>query len=209
MTAITVLYTANLRANLETLPRVATQLQHIRQSYGVNPPPFLILDLGGAWSAEQWVSVVTEHRAPYLILDAMGYSVVHADGLNVGGILGLQEVVQTRLIDATISHRWQRRDMTVHIGNKGPRPRIGWSNTPATPTTFYEHQPQQLLLHPPTHAIGHLNIDYPNLNVLVAHYTPIDPTVRPDPTIVATIDYVAGEARAYAQKQQKENPPLS
>ncbi len=204
MNLIPVLYTANLRSDLALLPRVATQLKHIRQQYGVNPPPILMLDLGNAWSDEQWVSQITEHRAPYIILDAMGYTAIYADGLDIGGILGLQEVVQAHLMNATMTYHWKKRDMSLYIGNQGPLPRISWSPQPVS-EHLYEHTSQHLTLYTPLQGIGHLEIEYPSLNVQTANYVPFDPQARPDPTIVATIDYVIGEARAYFRKQQKEN----
>lgn len=201
-TALTVIYTANLRADFDLMARTATHIQTIRQAYGVAPYPILLLDIGGAWSDEAWVSVATEHRAPYLVLDAMAYHVINADGLDVGGILGLQTVIQAQLMDHTIVKKWQWRDIALNVGPRATAPCVAWSwERHPNADAWYKTEAGRLTLFP-IEQIGQLDVHYPNMTVQSAILHTVAESTRPDPTIVATTEYVEDEARYYESKQK-------
>lgn len=207
-TSLAIIYSANLQADFVAMSRVATVIHGIRQQYGAAPYPLLLLDIGRAWSKDVWVSAITEHRAPYLVLDAMAYHIIHADGLDLGGILGLQEVMQAQLMDHTIVKHWRWRDMVVHVGPRSTAPGIRWSWDAATDTAdgvaWYESANGQLTLLP-INGVGHLEVSYPTMTVQKAQRYNITPDIRPDPTIVATTEYVTREARFYESKQKGNN----
>ena len=74
---VTFLATAHLSGDLALLPRLFTL---IRQERNSAQGPVVLLDLGDTCVAEAWVCRATEGRAPFLVLDSMGY-----DGAVIGG----------------------------------------------------------------------------------------------------------------------------
>jgi hypothetical protein len=204
---LTILFTANLHANFERLPYLATTLRQARwQDPAEDPRPTLIVDLGGAWAAESSICQITENRAPYLILDAMGYTVARADGLDVGGILGMREVVQMFMMDDSIVFPWRSYGITVQVGPKGNAPCITWAlpaQTSPDPTTFYEAETGRITLYPPDGFVGKIVAEYPNLAIVSAERIPID-TKRPDPSIIEMVKFVEWEARAYHERQNQK-----
>lgn len=205
MSELQVIFSANLAADFELMPYVATTIRQARQQPSTaEPRPTLLLDLGGAWSDEVWVSATTEHRAPYLILDAMGYSVARADGLDVGGILGLRNSVQMFLMDDSIVYRWQSYGVEVNVGPRASAPFVTWPApmlAPAFGQTIYQQQDGGVILRPLTGEIGKIVADYPSMQVVEAERIAIRRN-RPDPSIVEMVKFVEWEARAYEARQK-------
>ncbi len=205
-TQLNILITANLRGDFDAFPYLATTLRAARvQSSSEAPRPTLVLDLGQAWSGENWLCQATENRAPYLILDAMGYTVVRADGLDVGGILGLRSSVQVTLLDDSIAHKWRKDNIELNIGRPAQTPAIRWAlphEKPASVEKWYDETEGALLLYPPTDYVGKLVVDYPSLNVIESEKLPIRAN-RPDPSILEMVKFVEQEARAYQARQSK------
>ncbi len=203
--SLIVLFTANLRANFELMPHVSAMIQRMRSVLlAENPRPILLMDLGGAWDEDSWDCQVTENRAPYLVLDAMGYAAVHADGLGVEDIMGMQETVQMRLMENTLPVRWKWRDMVVNLGPNAPAPTVTWtlddspSDGPiATAADGY------LILHPQPGALGFVEATWPSLEIVQAKTIPFSWDIRPDPSIVACVEFVQREAKAYAERNAR------
>lgn len=207
---LNILFTANLQANFDAMPYLATTLRSARiQSSSEAPRPTLVLDLGQAWSPKNWLCQATENRAPYLILDAMGYTVVRADGLDVGGILGLRSSVQVTLLDDSIAHKWRKDNIELNIGRPAQIPAIRWAlpdEKPASDQKWYDELEGALLLYPPTDFVGKLVVDYPSLAVIESEQLPIRAN-RPDPSILEMVKFVEQEARAYQARQSKGDSP--
>lgn len=194
-----IVYTAQLAADFDLMPRVFSIVQHIRRSLS---SPVLLLDLGGACSSDSSLCQWTENRAPYLILDAMGYHVARADGLTVSAILGLQPMVQVRLVDDSVVVQWQQRELTVNVGPKGQAPCVAW--TTESGEHLFEAEPGRLTLAPVAGAVSHIQVSWPDLSVIEARRIPFDDAIRADPTIVAAVEFVKQEARSYARKKQRD-----
>lgn len=202
---VTILFTANLRANLAQMPYVATTLRRARhRSASEEPLPTLVLDVGGAWAADAWVCQVTGNRAPYLILDAMGYHVARADGLDVGGILGLREVVSLFLMDDSIVYTWRMQGVTLNVGPKAEPPAVTWPVplAPAEGGELLDAEAGRLTLYPPDGYVGKAVVEWPSMTVIEAQRVPFA-TDRPDPSIIETVKFVEYEARAYHRRQQE------
>jgi hypothetical protein len=164
----------------------------------------LLIDTGGVHNPDSWICQTTENRAPYLILDAMGYAVSRADGLDVGGIIGLQAVVQIKLMDNSIVYPWRWRDIIINVGSKGDAPRVSWMSETSQPlpNDIYTYESDgHLRLHRVDGALGFIKATLPNLTVLESKRIAFSATARPDPTIVAAIEFVEREAQYYAQKR--------
>src|SRR5689334_10902814 len=92
--SLTILYTANIRGDLELLPRLYTLIRQLKAQPIVDEDEVmlcaieplarrtLLLDLGNSCAPDVWHCVETEGRSTLLVMDAMGY---HAT--NVSGIL--------------------------------------------------------------------------------------------------------------------------
>jgi hypothetical protein len=199
-----VLFSAHLRADFDLLPRVSSTIQQIRATVPQARSPILLLDLGNAWAADSWACQVTGNRAPYLILDAMGYTAAHADGLDGSGIVGLQEVVQVRLLDDHRAYRWQRRNLTLNIGPTGEAPCVTWPLGQPFPSNaaLYVAEHGRLTLFPQAGALGIVEVEWPQMQVVQATTIPFDRAIRPDPSIAACVGFVEREARFYAEKKK-------
>ncbi len=201
---LTIIYTAHLAADFALMPYVFSIIQDIRNTQVSHP--MLLLDVGGATSSESWICQVTENRAPYLVLDAMGYHVVRADGLSVNGILGLQPSVQTRLVDDSVVYRWRRGEMQVNVGARAQAPGVAWLFEEAD-AQFFAVEQGQLMLFPIRGAVGWIQVRWPEFSIIDARRISFDSARRPDPTIVSAIEFVEREAQSYAHKKQRDTQP--
>ena len=196
-----------MQADFAQLPYVATAIRQARfNSDPTAPPqPTLLLDLGGAWSAESWVCQATDNRAPYLLLDAMGYALCRADGLDVGGILGMRDVVQMGMIDDSVVHRWHSHGVEVQVGAPATAPAITWHRPPqpATATTFFAQNDGTITLYQPTGFLGKIVAEYPAMTIISAERLPLT-TNRPDPSITEMVKFVEREASAYQERQRQK-----
>ena len=207
MPSLTILYTANLQADFDLMPRVFSTIQRVRRSLPDGGWPFLLLDLGGACNTDTWICQATENRAPYLVLDAMGYNAVRADGLDRAGIMSLQPAVQLRLLDDRMVYRWQWQDMSVNIGPRGEKPAITWTiaatSTQAEESAdFFIAEGGRVTLFLLKGELGMIQLVWPEMEVVAARCIAFDDPVRRDPTIAAAIEFVEREARFYAQRNQ-------
>ena len=73
MSTVTILHTNDLHAHFEAMTRLATLIQHERAQAHSEGRPLLLLDAGDSASANSWESNVTQGRANYILLEAMGY----------------------------------------------------------------------------------------------------------------------------------------
>lgn len=135
----------------------------------------------------------------------MGYAVVRADGLDVGGILGLRDSVQVFLMDDSIVYKWHSLGVTINVGPKGEAPAISWPlvhDDAFEPDAFYKEEAGRIVLYPPQDYIGKLVVEWPSMRV--QHAQKIHSTAtRPDPSIIEMIKFVEAEAHAYERRQQK------
>ncbi|MBI5930765.1 MAG: hypothetical protein HY862_15755 [Chloroflexi bacterium] len=203
--SLMILFTAYLRANFELMPHVSAMIQRMRSALvAENPRPILILDLGGAWNEESWECQVTENRAPYLVLDAMSYAAVNADGLAVEDIMGMQETVQMRLLENTMPARWKWRDMTVYLGPHAAAPAVTWAlDDPPFDGAIGVTENGCLRLYPQTGALGFVEAAWPSLEIIQAKTIPLSWDIRPDPSIVACVEFVQREAKSYAERNSR------
>ena len=75
---LTILYTANLRGNLDLMPRLHTFLRRVRQDFNGR---VLKLDAGNACDSTVWHCAATGGRSALLVLDAMGFTAANVSGV--------------------------------------------------------------------------------------------------------------------------------
>ncbi|MBN2304370.1 MAG: hypothetical protein JXQ72_07845 [Anaerolineae bacterium] len=207
--SVTWLYTANLKGDLHLLPRLFTLIQQERRSAHEANSLALLLDLGDTCALDSWVCPATQGRAPFLVLDAMGYDMAL---IGAGEQVSIPPDSLRRLLD-TIMMRvalWNRpghftkRGITFHLASgtadfpaAEPGIRIDRTTTAlpganATPPVLGDV------------ARGHLarvTMAWPDWTVQDARLLPLPETTSPDPTIAAVVELVENEARHYAQQE--------
>lgn len=73
MPTLTILHTANLQARFDQMTRLGTLIQRERAAANAEQRQVLLLDAGGSSTKDIWQSDVTQGRANYLLLEALGY----------------------------------------------------------------------------------------------------------------------------------------
>lgn len=215
MTHITILYTANLRGNLELLPRLQTFIRQLKAQpidegddvliCAVQPVPTstILLDLGNACASESWHCAATGGRSMLIGLDAMGCHAANVDGLLTtesrerlkANLLGLA------LVDA--DHDQLENDilLTCRGGSKPLPYALSVLMTPAETTYLNNHILQ--LKDVQTRQVGSVQMQMvagePRLVGHGVHDLP--PSTLPDPTIAGAVDFILSEARQFQKKQ--------
>lgn len=198
--SITLLATANLHGNLALLPRLFTLIQHERRtSSGL----VWLFDLGDTCALDAWICHATQGRAPFLVLDGMGYDAAVIGGpeqvpippsalRQLAGQISLSFAVWNRVLRLT------KRGITIHLtpGNPplpdtGPVIRVDRS-TAVLPVVGAA----SLTLGdvPPGH-LARVDLSWPEWRVLSAQLIPVLPTTPPDPTVLGLVEFVEDEAR--------------
>lgn len=209
---LSILYTGNLRGDLDRLPRLHTFLRQLRNQTqrfeddstvdvcALQPPTrrILLLDVGESCSADVWHCAVTGGRSTVMVLDAMGYDAVQVSGaLAPGAREKLAEVVQLTLVDAEGS--FELPDVCVTAAPLPDDPRLQVVLQPRDDARL-----DGRLLYPARLRAGevgvlHLAAGTPHLSA--HHRFELPASTAPDPTIAGTVDFVLSEAR-YTQKRQ-------
>lgn len=172
------LITAHLEGRINDLPRVYTALQRLRRAVAEK---CLLIDTGLAWSEDAWACQATENRAPYIVLDAMGYHMAFADGLNEESRAKLAAQVQVNLVagdTAEIEGIQLARDAQIQAP--------------------YLESGRLMLPLPPRYTI--LAVHYADGEILAVESHNIGADALPDATIAGTVEFVESEARYYAKK---------
>lgn len=184
---VEVLITANTAGDLAYLPRLYTALRELKTNC---TGKVLLVDTGRAWSAQEWVCQATENRAPYLVMDAMGYDFIFADGLTPEAQERLRGQVLAVLAAAEAAYRFENRGLLL-------------VSDPALSEPQLEGDRLRLPL-PPKTVIGEVSLDLGidsawTITAVAWHHVPA--ATLPDPTIAGTVDFVISEARYYQKKR--------
>ncbi len=181
-TGLRVLYTQNLRGDLERLPRIYSFLRTLK-----NEERAILLDLGGSCDADVWHCKATAGRSVLIALDGMGF---HA--ANVRGVLSaesrakLAEQVSLTLIDDDDPQFFDEASgITISLSSQAK-------------TTFVEGVLHLQTLK--TGQIGETFFDGDPLTLQDATVHDVPPTTPSDPTIAGVIDFILEEARFYQQR---------
>ena len=198
----TILYTQNIAGELTLLPRLARLLWNLkRTANGITR----IFDLGDACSTTIPLCEWTDGRAVIIVLDAMGYDAIHVNGyLNSNAYEKLTEnYLNAVLVNAEQSYT----DDQLHFG---AHPIPNKLHIPIAPSLVSDAMPA--LVHLPSLSAGQVGQAVLTIEEaqLVSRYSVFDlsPDVLPEPTIVATLDFVMQEAH-YFQKMKERYAKLN
>jgi len=208
---VTVFTTANLRGAIDVLPRLASLiLRERRAAQGVT----LLLDLGDTCSAESWVCRVTQGRAPFLLLDAIGY-----DAAFIGGeALTIPPDAFRRLRDRIVMPLllWHRPSELARRGVQFSFAAGRASLPPGAPgfrvtrdgSDLATAEGSTILLGDvPAKHLGRVEVRWPEGALVSAQAIPLDDAEPPEPTVAAVLDLVIEEARSFAQQQGEPYEP--
>jgi hypothetical protein len=198
---LTVLYTANLRGDIERLPRLYTCLRQLQtQATG----RILLLDAGEACAAGVWHCDVTRGRSMLLALDAMGYHAANATGyLTAAGRVKLAE----NLLNIAVlmeGEVWEQDGVAVTTDDPPSQAQpLHIALTPASETRLDQHTLHLATINAGQVGAVHIGPAAGNgrLAILQTAIHTLPPTTLPDPTIAATVEFVLSEARYYQRRQ--------
>lgn len=176
--------TGHCEGDLGYLPRLHTALQQRITQLGSKA---YRIDAGRAWSAASWICQATENRAPYIILDAMGFDIAFADGLRADGFEKLEDQLMMRLADPN-----QLAQLETPIAELLLR--VDESSVQA--------QISDGVLSLPIPAFGQiLQLGFVGATIQQQDILTVEPSTLPDATIAGTIEFVMSEARYYQKNQ--------
>lgn len=203
-TTVTVLATANLRGAVETLPqRAALILRERRAAAGLT----LLLDLGDTCAPESWLCRVTQGRAPFLLLDAIGYDAAFIGGEDTP----LPPAAYRRLHDRIVMplFLWHRTTELVRreqlfafaAGRATPPPDVPAFRITRDATILASEEAGTIVLGDvPAGHLRRVDIRWPEWTIADARTIALETTEPPEPTISAVLDLVIEEAQFYAQQ---------
>ena len=214
---LTIFYTANVRGQLDLLPRLHTFLRQLKAQpvddestvmlCAVEPVQrqFLLLDLGAACDDDVWHCAVTGGRSALIVMDAMGYQAANVSGyLTPEGRSRLDaNLLQLVLVDA--AQDWQTGPITVTgkstLADQPPHLTI--CAVPGERTVLDGRVLRLRSVSTGQVGIVHINSADGNGTLTITGQTILDLPVQtmPDPTITATVDFVLSEARLFQNKR--------
>jgi len=203
---VTFLATAHLCGALRLLPRLFTLIHQERRSA---QGPVVLLDLGDTCAVESWACRATLGRAPFLVLDSMGY-----DGAVIGGPeqapippSSLRLLAGQMLMPVIIWNRPRtltKRGVTFTVAPENP------VTAPEPPVLVIDRSTAALPLpgsSPPVlgdvaqGCLLRVDVAWPAWTVQAARLLAVGDETPPDPTTTAVVTLVEEEARQLAQSQ--------
>lgn len=200
---LTLLYTANIRGDIHMLPRLYTFMQTLKPAERQGT---LILDLGNSCADDVWHCAITQGRSTLIVLDGMGYHAVNVAGsLETTYRPKVADRVTMGLVDD--AHTWSYdippiKDETVQVTHHPAELscRLQICLSPAE-STHLEGNLLYLADIPAKH-IGIVHVDLSNLPTITHQNVRALPAdTPPNPTIVASVEFVESEARHFQKKQ--------
>jgi len=198
---LTILYTANIRGNLAMLPHLYTFMQILKPTERQGT---LLLDLGDSCADDVWHCQVTGGRSTLIVLDGMGYHAACVD-LADEERTKIANVVTMGLVDDR--HNWHYHippviDESICVST---RPDSNQSlrlliHLKAAETTAI-HGNILTLQTVESAQVGMVTLELlpiPALTNTTIHVLPDN--THPNPTIVASVDFVESEARLFQRK---------
>ena len=211
-TPLSILYTGNLRGNLDLLPRLFTFLRTLRAQAqrfeddtnvdvcALQPPArrLLLVDVGDSCSADVWHCAVTGGRSILMVLDAMGYDAVQVSGmLTTEARAQLDGAVQLALVD--VDGGLALPDLHVTAAAEPGYSGLQFVLQAREDAVLDDKRLYPARLQPGEVGILHIAAGTPRLSA--HHRFPLPATTPPDPTIAGTVDFVLSEARSLQKRR--------
>jgi hypothetical protein len=217
-----ILYTSNLRGDLDMLPRLHTFMRYLKSLpvddedevmiCAVQPqtPRVFLLDLGHACAPDIWHCTATDGRSTLIALDAMGYHAANvADALTPESRIRLRDnLLGMALVDSNAD--WTHDDLIFTSRKAGsvtlPSSTYPPFNINLTPASVTQIAANTLYLADvPAGQVGTAQVSFLTGSPrLIAHAIfDLPANTAPDPTIAATVDFIRSEARFYSRNHSQ------
>jgi hypothetical protein len=192
---LTILYTHNIRGDLDLLPRLYTFIRQVRGEFAAGRAT--LVDLGASCDPDVWPCGITQGRSTLIVLDGMGYHAANVAGMPPPSRAKLVEQVSMALVDAAHPHTAEDLIFTAQKSTSG-------------------EAALQVVLNPATAALadGTLTLDaldagqvgVARLEAGKLHHAihTMPAGTRPEPTISGAVDFVRAEARYFEKKQRDD-----
>ena len=204
--SLTIFYTQDIRGDFGLAARLAGWLRHLRQQFAKESRS-LLLDLGGASDISSWHHELTGGRAALFILDAMGYHAVNAAG-TLSPPIGAELRAKFRLALLEEGCDWsdERGEYDVRC-TLAANPRssklagsLCVSLAPANRTQLLGSFLQLGALKTGSVGRAQLWLSENGIDLLESGCHPLPAEIMPEPSVLATIDFVLQEARQLASR---------
>ena len=204
---LTVLYTANLAGQLDLLPKLFSLIQQERQE--ASGPVFLV-DLGDTCVVESYLCRETQGRAPFIVLDGIGYDAAVIGGpektpipvsalRSLGGRMVMPVVIWNRTREFTkrgiafmLAPGAQEQAVDSNQIIRVDRSVVGPGEVGTSPPVLYD-VPQGVL--------GRVDIAVDDWCVHAASHIEMTPELPPDSIVGTLLDFVAHEAQSAAPQE--------
>jgi len=216
-TPLTILYTHNLRGDLEVLPRIYSFLRQLKAYYAseevvqvcaldpAQPPGSrLLLDLGENCASDVWHCQASGGRSTLVVLDGMGFDAARVEGA-AAKAAKMGDSIRMALVDAETPREIEDVLLTVN-GNEGDEKTRSHSlSVVMTPSETTRLEGNTLFL---AGLSGAQEVGAAQLAKVIGGWSLVTHEIHdlprralPDPTISAAVEFVISEAK-YAQKRQ-------
>lgn len=212
-TPLTILYTHNLRGDLNVLPRLYNFQRQLKALYSeavvqvcaddpaAAPGRVLLLDLGESCAPDVWHCGVTGGRSTLVLLDGMGYNAARvSDAPFLRAKMG--DGVSMALVDEANPHRIEDVLIAANAETNSAPYTLRIVLSPSETTRLDGNTLHLAGLN------GSQQVGAARLALIVGRWTltgheihELPKRILPDPTITGSVDFVISEAR-YAQKRQ-------
>ena len=222
-TPLTILYTHHLRGDLDALPKLYSFLRQLKSYYSSEevvqvcaldpakaPGSFLLLDLGDNCPLDIWHCQVSGGRSTLVVLDGMGFDAAQVEDaagkqakMGDSVRLALIDAATPRLIEDVLLTADDRRGDQANSQFAPGRPHSLQIRLTPTDSTRLDGDMLSLAELSGSQQIGAAQLTRSISGwTLTAHAIHELPRRElPEPTIVASVEFVLSEAR-YAQKRQ-------
>lgn len=194
-TPLNLLYTHDIRGELDRLPRMHTLIQRLSKA---GPGRVLLIDLGASCVPETWPCDVTEGRASLVALDAMGYTAANTvNVLDAAGRQRLSDQVMMALIAPGFGHI--RDDVLLSLDAP---PALSDASLMIRMSVAAETALKDGVLYlgaVPRWHVGQLTLTAGQIDLLMAH--PVTDAIPPNPTIAGAVEFILDEARYYEKRR--------
>jgi hypothetical protein len=194
--AITLIYTANLRGNLDILPRLHAYIRRLKP----DGEKTYLLDLGGACDPAVWHCAVTGGRSALVVLDGMGYDAANVSALAAEERAKLAPSTAMALVDS--DQTILKDDLLFAVEPTAGDGPLCVVLSPAPATRLRDN-----VLHLGTvkgGAVGRVRL-MPGPRILNADLERLPPDVLPDPTISGIVDFVLSEAHYFKKRLDEKS----
>jgi 2',3'-cyclic-nucleotide 2'-phosphodiesterase (5'-nucleotidase family) len=206
VTDITLLYTAHLEGDLRLLPRLSTLIQQERRAAA---GPVFLFDLGDTCALEAWICPATQGRAPFMVLDGLGYDAVIVGGpeqvpIPPASLYRLLETIVVPVVIWNTTLELRKRETTFYLAAGSaalPAGAPGVRVDRATQTLPAPGSSTITLGDVPHGFLARVDIRWPDWIVQESRWIALQDTTAPDPVTGALVDFVEEEARRFLRQQ--------